>query len=288
VSTEASQVRPRISLLHATYRRESTPLEVKASWLEHADRPDLVDYIFAMDADDEAAIEQTEGHPRVVNPPSEGWATAVRNWNAAAKMASGDLLMVIADDLFPPQGWDTTLVGIIRPLDPATTAFAVKITDAPLEGDILMRHPVVSRAFYERYGLFSDSYHGVYCDDDLTLRAFWRAVILDGKSLVFDHRHFSYNESFPRSESHDRINQPREYQHGRVALRGSWSPRERNARIWLFSPAAGAQLSESMLRTFRRKKRIRETVAFCPRAVRWTVHLLLRPRKLLRRLSGPL
>jgi hypothetical protein len=281
-------MRPRISLLHATYRRESSPLEVKTCWLERADRPDLVDYIFAMDADDDSSVKRTEGHPRVVSAPSDGWVTAVRNWNAAAKMASGDLLMVIADDLFPPQGWDTTLAGIIQPLDPATTAFAVKITDVPLEGDVLMRHPVVSRAFYERHGLFSDAYHGVYCDDDLTLRAFWRAVILDGRSLVFDNRHFSFNPAVPRSESHDRINQPREYQYGRAVLRSSWSPRERNARIWLLSPVAGTQLSESMLRTFRRRKCIRETVAFCPRAVHWTVHLLLRPRKLLRRLSGPL
>ena len=66
---EDSPVRPSISLLHTTYFREGGPLEVKEVWLQRAERPDLVEYIFAMDADDEVALMATEGHRRVVNSP---------------------------------------------------------------------------------------------------------------------------------------------------------------------------------------------------------------------------
>ena len=70
-----------------------------------------------------------------------------------------------------------------------TTRFAVKLADSPTKNDTLLRHPVVSHAFYARHGLFSPSYDGLYCDKDLTTRAFWRAVILDGRSLALEHSH---------------------------------------------------------------------------------------------------
>ena len=230
-----ADVRPKISLLHATYRREGGPLEVKASWLEHAERPDLVDYIFAVDADDESTLRQTEGHARVVLPPVDGWVTPVRKWNAAARMASGDLLMVIADDLFPPERWDTTLAEIIEPLSPARTSFAVKITDSPWEGDGLLRHPVISRAFYQRHGLFLDDYRGVYADNDLTLRAAWRAVILNGILLICEHRHPPGDEWALLTESRRRVHDPSEYLYGKTIYVASSSLRQRTAAVRIFS-----------------------------------------------------
>jgi Glycosyl transferase family 2 len=187
-------VDPKISLLHATYHRSTGPLGVKEAWLDLADGPDHIEYILAMDDDDEATVARTEGHLWVIGP-AIGTVTAVRNWNAAAKAARGDLIMVVADDLFPPAGWDTTLLGMIGRLDPTVVPFAVKVSDSPFtpdaphEKDTKLHHPAISRAFYQRHGLFSDEYTGLFCDTDLTVRAFWESVILDGRSLVLDHQH---------------------------------------------------------------------------------------------------
>jgi hypothetical protein len=260
---EEGTIRPTISLLHATYHRVPGPLEVKSCWLERADRPDLIEYIFAMDEDDSGAVKQTAGHPRVLGPPSES-VTAVRNWNAAAAMATGDLLMVIADDLFPPEHWDTELVRIVGRLDPTQTCFAVKVTDGPEAGDVLLRHPVISRAFYADLGLFSNSYHGVFCDNDLTMRAFWRAVILDGRSLVLEHRHPSLSKASP-SESHSRINATREYEYGGKIFQTSWSFLRRYALVRLVSPVEGG-LDPADLSTTRRRSLTRARAAlrgFC-------------------------
>ncbi|MGC1419878.1 MAG: hypothetical protein WA786_07155, partial [Acidimicrobiales bacterium] len=180
---------PRISILHATFHSESGPLLVKETWLARAERPDLIDYVFAMDADDDATVSQTEGHPRVVNPSGDGTVTAVRNWNSAAATTTtqSDLLMVIADDLLPPPGWDAALSTLVGQLDGNVVPFAIKITDSPYRNDTLLRHPIISRAFYRHFGLFSDEYRGVYCDSDITLRAFWQSVILDGRSVILEH-----------------------------------------------------------------------------------------------------
>ena len=225
----------RFSLLHATWRRPGGPLEVRASWLACADQPDRVEHIFAMDDDDLVAIHDTEGCLRVISAATDE-VTAVRNWNTAAALATGDVLLVIADDLLPPQGWDTTLTRIIGPFDPTTAAFAVKVTDSPDPASMLLRHPVVSRAFYERHGLFTPEFTGVYCDDDITRRAFWRAAILDGRPLVLHHRHPTLMPAEVAStESHTRINADGEYERGEALFRSLWSRRQRDASLGLVS-----------------------------------------------------
>src|SRR6476646_7802668 len=92
----------RISLLHATYRAGQIALEGRDAWLARAGDPEQIEHIFAFDADDELSA----GFDGVASPPRDG-VTAVRNWNAAAAVATGDLLVTIADDLLPCEGWDT-------------------------------------------------------------------------------------------------------------------------------------------------------------------------------------
>jgi hypothetical protein len=124
---------PTIALLHATYHRPGGVGPLRDAWLGRADRADLVDYIVAMDGDD-PAVRDTAGWHRVVGPPSDGTVSAVRNWNAAAAASSADLLVVLADDLFPEPGWDTTLRRMLDGWDPQAVAYAVKITDSPDPG----------------------------------------------------------------------------------------------------------------------------------------------------------
>lgn len=226
----------RFALLHATYHRAGGPLEVREAWLSRADLPERVEHIFAMDADDVDSVASTEGMTRVVGEPTGG-VTSVRNWNAAAAISTADLLVVVADDLFPPQGWDTALAQVVAPLDPTTDAFAIKLTDDPSFGDRLLRHPVVSRAFYERHGLFSPKFDGVYCDNDITRRAFWRSVILDGRSVVLDHRHPTLEDGHQRSMSHGRINAGDEYVRGESTYNSLWSWRHRASAVRLVPPA---------------------------------------------------
>jgi hypothetical protein len=283
--SEVARRAPIISLLHATYFRESGPVEIKDVWLERADRPDLLEYIFAMDADDEATVLHTTGHRRVVGTPSTR-VTAVRNWNAAATEAGGELLMVISDDLFPPRSWDTTLAALIEPLDPARASFTVKLADSPVEGDKLLRHPVVSREFYRRHGLFSPGYDGVYCDDDITTRAFWRAVILDGRSLVLSHRHPMADTSAVRSESQRRVNATEEYEHGYDLYVATWSRRQRSARIRLVPTAPSARLSTPVLRALRWRNWTSATVEYSLQRARAITTLISHPGKLWNRLSG--
>jgi len=210
-----------ISLLHATYRAGATALRVRADWLASAAIPRRIEHVFALDADDEISVRATEGFPRVISSALPGVVTAVRNWNAAADVSTGHLLFVIADDLTPPPGWDSTLDEIVGALDPCRLAFAVKVADVEPTDDsrpTLLRHPVVSRRFFEMLGLFDPAYTGLFCDDDITLRSFRRAVVVDGSSLRLLH---DRSDSHP-TQSRRRINSEDELARGRRVRNRKW------------------------------------------------------------------
>ena len=221
------------SILHATHRREPSPLLLKQEWLDRADDPSAVDYIFSMDGDDALSVARTAGHKRVIGTPLPGTVTSVRNWNAAAHVSVGAVLIVIADDLFPSPGWDSTLRAVIGSLDPLKVDFAIKIRDHSARSDTQLRHPIISRAYYRQYGLFASAYRGVYCDDDITMRSFWYSVILDGKILAFDHRRPVSLTDPHGTLSQRTVNQNSEYEYGRRVLVGAWSDRQRTATIRL-------------------------------------------------------
>lgn len=244
----------RVSLLHATYHRPHGPADVRDTWLAAANDREHVEYIVAMDEDDDVAIKASQHWPlRVVSPASPS-VTAVRNWNAAAALATGDLLFVIADDLFPPHGWDEQLRELTGELDPRNDAFAIKVKDAEWDKDVLLRHPVVSRAFYDELGLFAEAFTGLWCDNDITMKAFWRSFIIDGRKLVVSHRHPVLCEGLQPSASQHKMNRDAEYAAGAEIFASRWPARKRHGKVRLV--AAG----ESASRANRGQQRVRVPV----------------------------
>jgi hypothetical protein len=189
-----------------------------------AKHPELVDYVVAMDENDLTAVKETHHLKRVISPleKSNALSTAVRNWNAAASVASGDLLFVISDDLYPPPDWDLRIWSQLKNLDPLQLEYAVKIRDSPSFGDKNLTHPLVSRGFYERFGLFEPSYSHLFVDLDLTLTAFWKRLIIDCRGIEFTHRHPSFSATHEPSVSQVRGNRPLEVEVGNAVFRARW------------------------------------------------------------------
>ena len=221
----------RISVLHATYKSSSSPIKHRDLWLSRAKNPERVEYIFAMNDDDVSSVTATAGALRVLTPPKDDLSTAVQNWNSAGALSTGDVLFVISDDLFPPLNWDEQLDRIVNDCDPKKRDFAIKVRDSPYPDDTTLRHPLISRRFYERFGLFDEAFRGVYCDNDITLRAFLFSVIVDGRSLEFEHQHPHFDATIGASASHTKINDSREYAWGREAFLHKWSPLHKNLNL---------------------------------------------------------
>lgn len=242
-----------ISLLHATYRAGPKAVAIQEAWLESAAHPGRVEYVFACDQDDEISLSVASIAAGVLGVPMTGKVTAVRNWNAAAESSNGDLLVVVADDLYPPQDWDSILEALCCDLDPNRAAFVIKVRDRQLDQRDSIKHPILSRRYFERFGLWCPEYDGWYVDDDFTLSAHRRNLVIDGRRLQLDHRHPSAGA--PSSSSHDLIRETRE--RGKVIFDRRWPmwkrrlvrlplrPRTDQQTIGIWSQLARSSLSRT-------------------------------------------
>ena len=224
------------SLLHATFRSGKRALSLRDEWLQLAAAPDRVQHIFAADCDDEISTAYPSIASGVIGDPMLG-VSAVRNWNAAARAADGDILVVIADDLHPCQNWDVELDAVVRDLDPRRVPFVIKIRDTsdhPCKDHIC--HPIISRRYFERFGLWHPGYNGVFVDHDFTLSAHAHGIVLDGRNIWFTHEHPS--EGAHPNESQERMRIEISQTNAKVLLNRRWPSWKRHIRRRYYDPPA--------------------------------------------------
>jgi hypothetical protein len=177
-----------LSLLHATRGTPERALATRKTWLDRADDADHVEHIFGIQSDDLESIKAfaaAKVYWSCTTPPPAWASSSVANWNICAEFSTGHILVVIADDLTPPQGWDTKL----RKLPDPETKWACYVPDS-LRQDGLMCHPVLSRALYDKRGyVFHPDFFGVYCDNDFNVRTQLEAPIYSVRDLEWQHDH---------------------------------------------------------------------------------------------------
>jgi len=229
----------RISLLHATRKRPEQAIATSQIWLDRADMPNRIEHIFAIQSEDKASAEAfTAGaYNFVTTPPPPKWASSsVANWNAAAHAATGQILLVIADDLTPPQGWDTML----DPLGDIREPLAVYVPDQ-LSNDGLMRHPIVNREFLEKRGnIFDPAFYGVFCDNDLTVWCRSNGIKTMVTNALRFHHGFSIS-SGTKNEITDLQNTDEAYKYGHKIYLSKWPALvfrkvERVHCVWIGGP----------------------------------------------------
>jgi len=208
--------RPTYSLCYTSRRPASIAARVQ-QWRERAARPDDLEVVIALDADDAAsaaAAREVSGAQIVVQPAPP--FNCVRGWNAAAAAARGRVLLAIADDIEPPPRWDEAL----RQLAPGWMERETVV----LTEDGLYRTEchlgIVSRPRYERLGyLFFPGYESMYCDVDMAEHARRDGVLLDARpGLLFQHQH-SANHRRAADAVDAAHSAPARYQDGAALIR---------------------------------------------------------------------
>jgi hypothetical protein len=177
-----------LSLLHATRGTPERALATRKTWLDRADDADHVEHIFGIQSDDLESIKAfaaAKVYWSCTTPPPAWASSSVANWNICAEFSTGHILVVIADDLTPPQGWDTKL----RKLPDPETKWSCYVPDS-VRQDGLICHPVISRALYDKRGyVFHPDFFGVYCDNDFNVRTQLEAPIYSVRDLEWQHDH---------------------------------------------------------------------------------------------------
>lgn len=175
---------PRISLLHATRGRPALAMEARQRWLDRASRPEAIEHLFIVDADDEAS-EPLQTFRTLTIPPGGG---PVRAWNCGAHASCGAVLVQMSDDWDPPQDWDDAIIAAL----PADGRPAVLRISDGIRRDGLLCMAIVTRAYWENTLnrlLFHPGFFSMFSDNWLTTQAEREGVIVEAPQIVFRHLH---------------------------------------------------------------------------------------------------
>jgi hypothetical protein len=201
----------RISLLHATRGRAQAAWECRERWLGMAANPAAVEHILAVDSDDASSVELAKQFSHVVVEPG----SCVRAWNAAAKVAVGDVLVQLSDDWIPCYGWDTA---ILAEIGDTSLEWVLAVSDGN-RTDSLLCMAILTRARLERQEggtLFSPEYLSVYSDNEFSHRAWRDGVVIDARErLKFRHVHPYFDSSVPMDATYKASNAAERYDQGR-------------------------------------------------------------------------
>lgn len=205
--------KPRISLLHATRGRWSQAIGAMNMWMARAAKPEAVEHWFAIDEDD---VESREKLRRFRCVLSKASTYSVGAWNKAASVATGDVLIQIADDFEPPPNWDTMILQALEadkyPLSGHLFDEKVLRVSDGCRTDGLLTMAIVTRRWYEKHGLFHVEYRNVYSDTDLTATATKQNAIINAHNIVIKHHHPFFNKAVPMDATYERGNDRAEYE----------------------------------------------------------------------------
>lgn len=177
----------KISIIHPSRSRPEQARATQSEWIWRTYDgsyggaiPDWeIEYITSLDNDDPSDYKMVDIVIRNDNK------SAIEAINNAAKIATGDILMVVSDDTWCFPAWDKILLEHLL----EHSDYCAKTNDGLQPTLITM--PIMDRVYYERYGyIYHPDYAHMFCDQELT-----SVAIMTGKyiniPLLFPHLHYS-------------------------------------------------------------------------------------------------
>lgn len=168
-----------ISILFPSRSRPDKCYKTCQDWIlkAHCD----VEVILSLDADDPMLDQYKLPVIRIINHNR----SAIDAINNAAKVASGDILIVVSDDTECPYAWGKN----IKKLTHGKCDWILKVQDGIQDWVITM--PIMDRTYYERFGyIYYPEYQHCFSDTEMTCVA-----ELTGAKVVttlqFPHAHYS-------------------------------------------------------------------------------------------------
>jgi hypothetical protein len=148
---------------------------------------------------------------------------SVDNWNYAAACSVGDIIILNADDFFPPPLWDIELLnGLQKAGKSIKDEFVIHVgTGNPDQAweNRLIPLAIMSRPVYERWGGYAlyPAYESVVSDDDFTEHAYQDGLVIEMRHLVFEHRHPCFGKA-QYDDVYRHQNRPEALQLGQMLL----------------------------------------------------------------------
>jgi tetratricopeptide (TPR) repeat protein len=210
----------RITLIHATRGRPQKASMARKIWHDFAERPEQVEHIFVLDADDEESIALRRMHHLTI-PPGGG---CVQAWNQGCFAAGSNVFVQMSDDFMPPPLWDKI---ILERMGDVTQPKVLAVSDG-LRTDKLLCMAICTREYWmQDWFLFHPWFKSMFSDNWFTELAYARKCVIEARDVEFTHEHVLKTGGKPDA-TYLQTNAPERYQGGAAILdqlrkREDWS-----------------------------------------------------------------
>lgn len=174
-----------ISIIHPSRGRAMKSLQTTSKWVELADKYAEVELLVSID-EDEPQMNLYQAYPNLIINKNRSAVDAINN---AAKVAKGNILIVVSDDTFCPVDWNLFIDNETH----GKTDWILKTQDGIQPWIITM--PIMDRVYYNRFGyIYHPDYKHLFCDTELTCVADITGRKITS-NLLFPHNHYSIGKS---------------------------------------------------------------------------------------------
>lgn len=182
-----------ISILHPSRSRPKQSFETISKWIQKAGMSDF-EIILSVDSDDSQLGMYYELYSNLQHAftlleiDNKSTVEAV---NAAARIAQGNIMIVVSDDTDCPPSWATKILRYTE----GKSDFVLKVKDGIQPKMITM--PILDRKYFQRDGhIYNPAFKHAWADRFFTELAYKRKRVFE-KNIMFRHLHYSVLKKKP-------------------------------------------------------------------------------------------
>lgn len=183
----------KFSLLHPSRSRPTKSFNAIAKWINYARLSDL-EVIVSIDESDPLKSEYLKLYSqnervgvKVITNPNRSAVEAINN---AAKVSTGEILIVVSDDTDCIKGWDN----VISQATGTHKDYVLKVNDGIQDWIVTM--PIMDRTYYNRFGyVYYPEFSHMFCDTYLTHVADALDRLIIRNDIIIPHLHYSVRKS---------------------------------------------------------------------------------------------
>lgn len=187
-----------ITLIHPSRQRSEMASNAYKNWVSKHNSKILVQYILSVDQDDSeldkyfhlnSEKKDVCFHKQEILISKNN--NAIEAINNAAKLAEGNIIIVMSDDFDCELNWNENIYNEL-----ADKKFYCAKTNDGIQPYIITL-PILDKSFYNYFGyVYNPIYQHMYCDTEMTCVAFMLKAYVDLKDkITFKHNHYTIGAS---------------------------------------------------------------------------------------------
>lgn len=186
-----------ISILHPSRSRPQQAKETSRKWLANAGCD--IEYILSIDLDDRdlPEYEKLFGNSIITIGANRSAVDAI---NRAARISTGNILLVLSDDFECSPMWGKQILDFTQ----GKKDWIMKTMDGT-QGWIITI-PIMDRTYYDRFNyIYFSEYLHMFCDTEITAVADLLERKIESR-IAFHHNHYSVKGGVPKDIINERAN----------------------------------------------------------------------------------